>query len=122
MLNENELSCTLGAGVSDPPGPDEPPYEFQWPFFRASSGWLVAQVTWAECDADSDAVTTQCEPVEAQAVNGATILRANTGYRHYGPWGYMGAGETHSHLIIADGHWASCSDRLFEDDSRLRAR
>ena len=122
MLFENELSCTLGAGVPDPPGPDEPPFEFRSPFFRASSGWLVNHAMSLECHSGSDTVTEACEPIEAEEVRGATILRSNTGYRHYGPWGYMGAAETQSHLIIADGRWASCSDRLFDDESRLRAR
>lgn len=122
MLSENELSCTLGYGVPDPPGPEEPPYEFQWPFFRAASGWLASGGVSAECDPDSDLVSEHCEPVEAQQVRGATILRSNTGYRHYGPWGYMGAASTQSHLIIADGRFASCSDRVFDDESRLRAR
>jgi len=42
--------------------------------------------------------------------------------RGSGPWGYMGLAEARSHLIIADGRWVSCSDRLFDDDSPLRAR
>jgi hypothetical protein len=108
--------------VPDPPGPGEPLSEFQWPFFRGSSGWFVNQGMSFECDPASDAATQQCEPIEPQLVRGATILRSSTGYRSSGPWGYMGAAEERSHLIIADGRWASCSDRLFDDDSRLRAR
>jgi hypothetical protein len=76
----------------------------------------------AECDPDSDLVTEHCESVEPQQERGATILRSDIGYRSSGPWGYMGAYDMRAHLIIADGRWASCFDRLFDEGSRLRAR
>jgi len=105
------------------PGPDEPPYEFQWPFFRTSSGWLVNRgMAVVECGLDSSGAPEPCAPIEARHERGATILRSDTGYRSYGPFGYMGSADTRSHLIIADGRWASWFDRLFDDESQLRAR
>jgi len=114
-LFENELRCTLGSGVPSAPGPDEPPVEVQWPFFRGSSGWLVDRGQSGGCQ-------TSCEAVRGQEVRGATIFREGTGYRSSGPWGYMGAADMRSHLIVADGRWALCFDRLLDADSRLRVR
>jgi len=116
VLFENELSCTQGTGVPAVPEPDEPPVEFVWPFFRGRSGWLVNVSGYGECEDD------RCEPAKVEQSRGASIVRGNSGYRSYGPWGYMGAADRESHLILAGDRWAMCSDRLLDRPSRLGAR
>jgi hypothetical protein len=75
---------------------------------------LVDRGQSAECESD-------CEAAQGREVRGATILRQNAGYRSDGPWGYMGEAEARFHLIIVDGRWASCFDRLLDADGRLSA-
>ena len=113
MIFNNELRCVRGSGVLAPPNTAASPIEFEWPFFRGATGWLVATDLAGECD------TAACQPAQSRRIGNAEFMTATAGYRGHFPWGYMGLAEASFHFVVIGDEWAHCSDRVLDDATRI---
>src|SRR5688572_6755371 len=99
MVWRRELACDQGRGVPRVPARGEEPVEFDYPFFRTSSGWQVD--TWMGMEA-------------ADVERYGTAIHMSSDVTNKGAplWPSPGLFEETRHLVVSGDRWVSCTERL----------